>query len=103
MGLVGFQVYYIDFVLFDWLEEQNYEYICLGQVCEDLVEVELLLCDVDIIGFYLDVLKQVEVLGQLNLSLSGFFLEEVVQLCCYVGMSDKLCFFGVYGIDYNVK
>ncbi len=103
MGLVGPQAHYTDPALFDWLEEQNYEYIRLGQAREDLAEVEPLLRDADIIGLHLDALKQAEAPGQLNPSPSGFFLEEAAQLCRYAGMSDKLRSFGVYGIDHNTK
>lgn len=103
MGLIGPQAHYTDPKLFDWLDEQNFEYLRLGQARENLSEVEPLLRDADIIALHLDALKQAEAPGQLNPSPSGFFLEEAAQLCRYAGMSDKLRSFGIYGIDSSAR
>lgn len=103
LSLIGPQAHFTDPAIIDWLEEQHYEYLRLGQARENLAEVEPQLRDADIIALHLDALKQSEAPGQLNPSPSGFFLEEAAQLCRYAGMSDKLRSFGIYGIDSNSK
>jgi formiminoglutamase len=103
LSLIGPQAHFTDPAIIDWLEEQHYEYLRLGQARENLAEVEPQLRDADIIALHLDALKQSEAPGQLNPSPSGFFLEEAAQLCRYAGMSDKLRSFGIYGIDSNAK
>ncbi|PSR13041.1 MAG: arginase [Bacteroidetes bacterium] len=103
LSLIGPQAHFTNPAIIDWFDEQQFEYLRLGQARENFAEVEPLLRDADIIALHLDALKRAEAPGQLNPSPSGFFLEEACQLCRYAGMSDKLRSFGIYGIDGTVK
>lgn len=103
LGLIGPQAHFTNPAIINWLEDQNYEYLRLGQARKNSEEVEPLLRDADLISFHINALKQMEAPGQLNPSPSGFFLEEACQLSRYAGMSDKLRSFGIYGMDTSAK
>jgi len=102
-GLIGSQAHFTDPDLINWLYQQNFEYLRLGEAQKNLEEVEPLLRDGDLLSLNINALKQIDVPGQMNPSPSGFSLEEACQLSRYAGMSDKLRSFGIYGIDTKSK
>lgn len=81
------------------LQKWYFDYVWLGKVCLELLEFELIIWDGDLLSFNFFVIKGMEALGQECFFFNGFSSDEVCQIVCYVGMSDKLKFFGIYGFE----
>lgn len=97
LGLIGCQSHFINNSTYNWVRQQQYDMIRLGNAKADLSELEPLIRDADLVSFHLGALKQSEAPAQENASPSGFFTEEACQISRYAGMSDKLRAFGIYG------
>lgn len=99
LGLIGSQSHFINNSTYDWIRQQQYDLVRLGNAKADLSELEPLIRDADLLSFHLGALKHSEVPGQKDPSPSGFITEEACQISRYAGMSDKLRAFGIFGFE----
>jgi formiminoglutamase len=100
LGLIGPQTHYVNPKLFDFLEQQHFDCVRLGNAKANLAELEPVIRDGDLLSFDLSALKRSEAPEQLNANPSGFTSEEACQICRYAGMSDKLKAFGIFGYEH---
>ena len=99
LGLIGCQSHFISKQTYDWIGQQQFDMIRLGNAKAELTEVEPVIREADLLSFHLGALKQAEAPGQKQASPSGFFTEDACQISRYAGMSDKLRAFGIYGFE----
>ena len=99
LGIIGYQSHYVDKRILSYFDKQHFEYLRLGQIRKNLEETEPIIRDADMVAMNLSVLKKIEVPGCEIASPSGIFTEDACQLSYYVGMSDKLTSFGLFGFD----
>ena len=93
---IGHQVYYTDQQDTDRLKDMMYDYIRLGEIRNDLKEIEPYLRYADMVSFDLNAIKQAEAPAHPNPSPNGFSGEEACQISRYAGISDTLKYFGIF-------
>lgn len=98
---MGYQSYLIDPVESDLLERLNFEAFRLGQLRENIKEMEPIIRDADLISFDLSAIQAHYCPGGQDSKVFGLTGEEACQLCWYAGLNDKLSSFGIYG--YSVS
>lgn len=99
ISMVGFQSYFVDKWQIDSFEENNFELYRLGQVRENIAEMEPIMRDADIVSFDISAIRLCDAPGQLGNSPNGLYAEEACVLSRYAGISDRCRSFAVYG--YN--
>lgn len=97
IGLLGLQGHFTSPAQWKMLEDAHVEVLRLGRAQRQLEEAEPLIRDADAVSLHLQVIRQSDAPGVLSPTPSGFFGEEVCQMCRYAGMSDRLRSFGVFG------
>ncbi|HEY5511454.1 MAG TPA: arginase family protein [Prolixibacteraceae bacterium] len=80
-------------------EEFNGSLITLGDLRNDIEEMEPFLRETDLVSFDFGALKLCEAPGQIRNSPNGLTGEEACQLSWYAGISTKPCWFSLFG--YN--
>lgn len=99
LTVLAYQTHFVNPDTIKVFEKKNFEYIRLGTVRSNIIDIEPLIRDGDLVSLNLSALKQSEAPGQKQPSPSGLFSESACQLARYAGMSDKLSSFGIFGFD----
>ncbi len=96
---VGYQSYLTDPTVLSLIEKNYFEAYRLGNVRENLSEIEPIIRDADVVGIDISAVRQSDAPGNKNASPNGFFAEEACQIMRYAGMSNQLNTIGFF--EYN--
>lgn len=75
------------------------EHCRLGLLRDDISLAEPLLRNTDFLSFDISAVKHSEAPGTLTVNPNGLRSEEACQLAKYAGLSEKICVFGLFGIN----
>ena len=93
---LGHQIFYNDPKHIDVLESLNYDVLRLGDVKQDIFEIEPILRNADMLSFDLSALRSSDAPANALTSPNGLSGEEACQLCRFAGFSNKMSSFGLY-------
>jgi arginase family enzyme len=96
---IGYQTYFVEQEYIDLMKRLYFDIYRLGQVRDDLREVEPMVRNADMMSFDISAIRQSDAPGNGNASPNGFYGEEACQIVRYAGLSDKLSSIGFY--EYN--
>jgi arginase family enzyme len=96
---VGYQTYFAGHNQVELMKKLYFDIYRLGQVQQDLEEVEPIVRNADILSFDIGCIRQSDAPGNRNASPNGFYGEEACQIVRYAGMSDKLSTVGFYEVN----
>jgi formiminoglutamase len=96
---IGYQTYFVGNEQIELMNKLYFDSYRLGQVRQDLEEVEPIVRNADIMSFDITAIRQSDAPGNGNASPNGFYGEEACRIVRYAGMSDKLSSFGIYEIN----
>ena len=97
---LGHQSYLIHPKQSELLDKMSFEAIRLGELKENIKELEPVVRDADMLSFDLSALQAHYAPGATDAKVYGLTGEEACQLCWYAGLNDKLTSAGFY--EYNV-
>lgn len=93
---VGHQAYFTEKSSIDLLSKLFHDAIRLGEIRNDLKMIEPVLRDSDIISLDIGAIRQSDAPGYFRPSPNGFYAEEACQIARYVGLGEKVRFFGIF-------
>ncbi len=96
---IGYQRYLVDPAMLDTLEKLHFECYSLGQIRENIREVEPVIRNAHMVSFDVSAIRFSEAPGTDHPSPHGFHGEEACRIARYAGMSDHVSSFGIY--QYN--
>lgn len=96
---LGYQSYLTNLSSIASLEELHFESYRLGEIRENIGEIEPVIRNADMMSFDITAIKQSDAPGNLNAQPFGLTGEEACQICWYAGLNDKLTSTGFY--EYN--
>jgi arginase family enzyme len=96
---VGYQNYFVGTDQVELMEKLYFDAYRLGNVRNDMEEVEPIVRNADLLSFDITAVRQSDAPGNGNASPNGFYGEEACQIVRYAGMSDKLTSFGLYEVN----
>ena len=102
LGVIGYQSHYADREVLKHFEKRYFDHLRLGHVRANMELSEPIIRNADIAGFNIASIRQSDAPAYHNPSPNGFFGEEACQLSRYIGMSDKINSFGIYGFDNSL-
>ncbi len=100
---IGCQTYYIHQKEYSWLTENGFDAHRLGEVRNNLSEIEPAIRDSLIINISLNALKHTDAPGQKEISPNGFYSEEICQIAKYAGIADFLKLANISGFSENTE
>ncbi len=98
-SLLGFESYYTNPKMLETLDKLRFDCFRLGNVREQIEEMEPVLRDCDLVSIDLNVLRYSEAPFLTDASPNGLFSDELCLLTRYAGMSTKLSSLGIYGYE----
>ena len=98
---IGYQTYLVDQQAIDLMSNLFFDTYRLGQVRENIEEVEPYIRNADMVSFDISAIRMSDAPGNAYALPNGFYGEEACQIARYAGISDKLTSVGFY--DYNPK
>jgi formiminoglutamase len=98
INFIGFQSYFVSQKIFEQASTQ-FETIRLGQLREDLTNIEPILRDSHFLSFDISSIRLQDAPGFYNGSPNGIYSEEACQISRYAGISDKLSVFGLFEVN----
>ena len=101
-GLIGYQRHFLSKEKFDFLNDNLFDFLGLGETRANIESTEPIIRDADLVIFDIDAIRFYDAPGQENPSPTGFSVDEICQLCRYAGLSDKLTSVGFYGYKSNL-
>jgi len=93
---LGYQSYFINKEEVKLMNQLYFDTYRLGQVQQNIEEVEPIVRNADIVSFDVSAIRQSEAPGNKNTSPNGFYGEQACQISRYAGLSDKLTSIGFY-------
>lgn len=96
---IGYQTYFVGNEQIELMNRLYFDAYRLGQVRQDIEEVEPIIRNADIMSFDITAVRQSDAPGNGNATPNGFYGEEACRIARYAGMSDKLSSFGIYEIN----
>ena len=96
---IGYQTYFVGNDQIELMNRLYFDAYRLGQVRNDLEDVEPIVRNADIFSFDISAIRQSDAPGNGNATPNGFYGEEACKIVRYAGMSDKLSSFGIYEIN----
>lgn len=94
---LGYQRYLVDPEALMALEKLSFEIFRVGQIHQQLPEMEPIVRQADLLSFDIAALKHQDAPGQRAANPFGLTGEEACQLCWYAGQSAQLSSLGLYG------
>lgn len=98
---LGYQSYLNAPKTLETLEKLYFEAYSVGQMRDDLNEIEPVVRNADMLSFDITAIKMSDAVGNRNAQNFGLTGEEACQLCWYAGLSEKLSSIGFY--EYNPR
>jgi formiminoglutamase len=96
---LAYQSYLTDQETISVLEKLYFETYRLGQIRENLDEIEPVIRNADLMSFDITAIKQSDAPGNKNAQPFGLTGEEACQICWYAGLNPKMSSIGFY--EYN--
>jgi arginase family enzyme len=96
---IGYQTYFVGNDQIELMNRLYFDAYRLGQVRNDIEEVEPIVRNADILSFDMTAIRQSDAPGNGNATPNGFYGEEACRIVRYAGMSDKLSSFGIYEVN----
>ena len=98
---VGYQRYLVDPSMVDTLEKLHFECVSLGNVREQIKDVEPLLRNATMVSFDMSVIRAADAPAVSKATPNGLFGEEACRISRYAGMSDDVRSIGFYQFEAN--
>lgn len=98
-SLLGFQSYLIPQNAVEVLEKLYFEAYRLGQIRDNMQEIEPVIRQADVMSFDFNALKNSDFPGATQPQPFGLTGEEACQICWYAGMNEKLSAVGFFEYD----
>lgn len=102
---IGYQSYFVSNEEIDLISKLYFDAYRLGEIQNNMEEVEPIVRNADIVSFDVSSIRQAEAPGNKNASPNGFYGEQACQIARYAGISDKLTSIGFYefnpAVDVN--
>lgn len=95
---IGFQSYFVNPRMLETIDKLRFDCFRVGNVKEQLAEMEPVIRNSDMLSFDIAAIKHSDAPASVC-SPNGFSGEEACTLSRYVGMSDSISSFGIYGFD----
>lgn len=99
INFLGYQSYFVAPKTLAQAGSMQFEAFRLGQIRENIENIEPILRDTDFLSFDIGAIKQSEAPGYYDGSPNGLTGEEACQIARYAGLSDKLRVFGIFEIN----
>jgi len=99
INFLGYQSYFVSPKTLAQAGSMQFEAFRLGQIRENIENIEPILRDTDFLSFDIGAIKQSEAPGYYDGSPNGLTGEEACQIARYAGLSDKLRVFGIFEIN----
>jgi arginase family enzyme len=96
---LGYQSYFTNKEEIKLMDHLYFDAYRLGQVQQNIEEVEPIVRNADILSFDVSAIRQAEAPGNNNASPNGFYGEQACQITRYAGLSDKLTSIGFYEVN----
>jgi formiminoglutamase len=96
---LAYQSYLTDPETISVLEKLYFESYRVGQIRENLEEIEPVIRNADLMSFDISAIKQSDAPGNKNAQPFGLTGEEACQICWYAGLNPKMSSIGFY--EYN--
>lgn len=96
---IGYQSYFVNKEEVDLMNKLFFDSYRLGQVQQNIEEVEPIIRNADLLSFDVSALRQSEAPANHNSSPNGFYGEQACQIARYAGLSDKLTSIGFYELN----
>ncbi len=96
---LGYQSHFVSPHMVEAMERLHFDHLRLGQLRQNMRDVEPAVRDADIISFDLVALRNSDFPANTLSGPNGLFGEEACQIARYAGLSDKLSSFGVFGYE----
>lgn len=96
---IGYQSYFVDKSEIELMNKLYFDVYRLGQVQNNIEEVEPIVRNADMLSFDVSAIRQSEAPGNSNASPNGFYGEQACQIARYAGLSDKLTSIGFYEVN----
>ena len=96
---LGYQTYFVKPEEISLLEGLNFEVNRLGEVKNNMYEIEPILRNADFLSFDLSCVKSSFLMSNVYSTPNGFDGEEACRISRYAGISDKISCFGIF--EYN--
>ena len=96
---IGYQSYFTDKAEIELMTKLYFDAYRLGQVQQDIQEVEPIVRNADIVSFDVSAIRQSDAPGNKNTSPNGLYGEQACQISRYAGLSDKVTSMGFYEIN----
>ncbi len=97
--IVGYQSYLNDPQVLNRFRKLNYDLVRIGEVREDIHEIEPSFRDAGLITFDISSVRQADAPGTFAPSPNGFYGEEICLLSRYAGLSDSLQAAGFFEVN----
>ncbi len=102
---IGHQSYYINIKDISLLEKLNFESVRLGEIRNNLIEIEPVIRDSNLFSIDISSIKQSDAPAHAFPSPNGYYSEEICQIARYAGISENMSSLGIFEInpkfDYN--
>jgi formiminoglutamase len=99
MSMIGCQSHAMLPQHFAFLESRFFDIIRLGEAKNSIQTVEPIVRDADVAAFNINAIRHGDAPGQPSPTPSGFSSDEACQIARYIGMSDKIKCFGIFGFS----
>lgn len=96
---LGYQSYLNSSKTLEALEKLHFEAYSVGQMRDDLNDIEPVVRNADMLSFDVTAIKMSDAVGNRNAQNFGLTGEEACQICWYAGLSERLSSVGFY--EYN--
>lgn len=101
LSLIGYQKHFVNPRALQLFQEQQFEYIRLGHIKDNMIELEPIIRDADFLSFDMSTVRQSDAPASIFPSPSGLFAEQACKIAHYAGLSDKLSSIGFYNFQYS--
>jgi len=102
---IGYQSYFVSTEEIDLISKLYFDAYRLGEIQNNMEEVEPIVRNADIVSFDVSSIRQTEATENKNAYPNGFYGEQACQIARYAGISDKLTSIGFYEfnptVDFN--
>jgi len=96
---IGYQSYFVSKNEYELIHKLFFDTYRLGQMRENIAELEPVLRDTNFVSFDLSAIRQSDSPAQLQQSPNGLYGEEACQISRYCGLSDNLNCFALFGLS----
>lgn len=93
---MGYQTYFVDPDQVGIMERLSFESVRLGEIRDNVKELEPIIRDADMLSFDLSALQSLYFPASHTSNVFGLSGEEACQICWYAGQNDKLSSVGFY-------